>query len=176
MRRAVPLSYGSLTLLMNLLFVLAQIAILRRRFSPFQLLQIPATALFGLCIDLGMWLTRPLESVAYPLQIAMLVAGAALLATGIVFQVHSDFLCIPGDAFVKTGAHEFRIPLSRCKICFDASLVLAAFVVSCLLLRHVEGVREGTLFGVFLVGWFIGIELPRLRSLRKICFHWSPQG
>ena len=170
--RATSLSYGTLTLLMNLLFVLAQAALLRRRFAPFQLLQIPATALFGLCIDGGMWLTRPLVTTVYPLQLAMLVVGAVLLAVGIVCQVHSDFLCVPGDALVKTVAHTFRLRLSRVKTAFDATLVLAALVVSWALLHRVEGVREGTVLGVFLVGWFVGLALPRLRGLRKSCYHW----
>ena len=170
--RATSLSYGTLTLLMNLLFVLAQAALLRRRFAPFQLLQIPATALFGLCIDGGMWLTRPLVTTVYPLQLAMLVVGAVLLAVGIVCQVHSDFLCVPGDALVKTVAQTFRLRLSRVKTAFDATLVLAALVVSWALLHRVEGVREGTVLGVFLVGWFVGLALPRLRGLRKSCYHW----
>ena len=170
--RATSLSYGTLTLLMNLLFVLAQIAILRRRFAPFQLLQIPATALFGLCIDGGMWLTRPLVTTIYPLQLVLLVGGAALLAVGIVCQVHSDFLCVPGDALVKTVAQTFKLRLSRVKTAFDATLVLAALLVSWALLRRVEGVREGTVLGVFLVGWFVGLALPRLRGLRKSCYHW----
>ena len=170
--RATSLSYGTLTLLMNLLFVLAQIAILRRRFAPFQLLQIPATALFGLCIDGGMWLTRPLVTTIYPLQLVLLVGGAALLAVGIVCQVHSDFLCVPGDALVKTVAQTFKLRLSRIKTAFDATLVLAALLVSWTLLRRIEGVREGTVLGVFLVGWLVGLALPRLRGLRKSCYHW----
>ena len=171
--RATSLSYGTLTLLMNLLFVLAQIAILRRRFAPFQLLQIPATALFGLCIDGGMWLTRPLVTTIYPLQLVLLVGGAALLAVGIVCQVHSDFLCVPGDALVKTVAQTFKLRLSRVKTAFDATLVLAALLVSWTLLRRIEGVREGTVLGVFLVGWLVGLALPRLRGLRKSCYHWA---
>ena len=170
--RKTPLSYGTLTLCMNLLFVGGQIAILRRRFALFQLLQIPATALFGACIDLGMLLSRPLVTTIYPLQIAMLVAGGALLAVGIVCQVHSDFLCVPGDAFVKTVSREFKWPLSRCKMGFDATLVVAAVTLSLVLLGRIEGVREGTLVGVFLVGWFVGLVLPRLRGLRKACYHW----
>lgn len=170
--RATSLSYGTLTLLMNLLFILAQIAILRRRFAPFQLLQIPATALFGLCIDGGMWLTRPLVTTTYPLQLVLLVGGAALLAVGIVCQVHSDFLCVPGDALVKTVAQTFKLRLSRVKTAFDATLVLAALLVSWALLRRIEGAREGTVLGVFLVGWLVGIALPRLRGLRKSCYHW----
>ena len=106
------------------------------------------------------------------MQILMLVGGAFLLSIGIVCQVHSDFLCVPGDALVKTIAQTFKFRLSRVKMCFDASLVLSALVASCALLHRVEGVREGTVLGVFLVGWFVGLALPRLRGLRKGCNHW----
>ena len=102
----------------------------------------------------------------------MLVGGASLLAVGIVCQVHSDFLCVPGDALVKTVAQTFRLRLARVKTCFDATLVLSALAVSYALLHRVEGVREGTVLGVFLVGWFVGLALPRLRGLRKSCYHW----
>ena len=36
----------------------------------------------------------------------------------------------------------------------------------------VKDMREGTVLGVFLVGWFVGLALPRLRGLRKSCYHW----
>ncbi|MDO5319744.1 MAG: DUF6198 family protein [bacterium] len=152
-----PLSYGTLTLIINIFFVLAQVAILRRRFPIFQFLQIPATALFGLCIDLGMWLSRPFVTEVYVFQVAMLVVGAAVLAVGILLQVRSDFLCIPGDALVKVASREFGLPLSRLKITLDGSLTLVALVTSALSLGRIEGVREGTILSVFLVGTFIGL-------------------
>ena len=152
-----PLSYGTLTLIINIFLVLAQVAILRRRFPIFQFLQIPATALFGLCIDLGMWLSRPFVTEVYVLQVAMLVVGAAVLAVGILLQVRSEFLCIPGDALVKVASREFGLPLSRLKITLDGSLTLVALVTSALSLGRIEGVREGTVLSVFLVGTFIGL-------------------
>ena len=152
-----PLSYGTLTLIINVFLVLAQVAILRRRFPIFQFLQIPATALFGLCIDLGMWLSRPFVTEVYVLQVAMLVVGAAVLAVGILLQVRSEFLCIPGDALVKVASREFGLPLSRLKITLDGSLTLVALVTSALSLGRIEGVREGTILSVFLVGSFIGL-------------------
>ena len=152
-----PLSYGTLTLIINIFFVLAQVAILRRRFPIFQFLQIPATALFGLCIDLGMWLARPFVTEVYVFQVAMLVVGAAVLAVGILLQVRSDFLCIPGDALVKVASREFGLPLSRLKITLDGSLTLVALVTSALSLGRIEGVREGTILSVFLGGTFIGL-------------------
>lgn len=152
-----PLSYGTLTLLINVFLVLAQVAILRKRFSWFQWLQIPATALFGLCIDLGMWISSPLETSIYPLQIAMLVLGAFILAGGILLQIRSNFLCIPGDALVKVISQEFSFPVSRIKISLDGSLTLIAIFTSFLSLGEVVGVREGTILSVFLVGSFIGL-------------------
>lgn len=152
-----PLSYGTLTLLINVFLVLAQVAILRKRFSWFQWLQIPATALFGFCIDLGMWISSPLETSIYPLQIAMLVLGAFILAGGILLQIRSNFLCIPGDALVKVISQEFSLPVSRIKISLDGSLTLIAIFTSFLSLGEVVGVREGTILSVFLVGSFIGL-------------------
>lgn len=151
------LSYGTLTLIVNILLVLAQIVILRRRFPLFQLMQIPITALFGLSIDFGMWLTKPLITALWPLQVLMLVCGAFVLAIGILFQLRSDFLCIPGDALVKVINREFGLPLSRIKITLDGSLVSAAILISFLFLGRLEGVREGTIMSVFLVGYFIGL-------------------
>lgn len=168
----VSVSYGVLTLAMNLLFVAMQIALLRRSYDWFQLWQIPATALFGVCIDIGMWASHPLETSCYPFQVLMLVAGAALLAVGICCQVMSDFLCVPGDAFVKTFARYSRVSIAHVKIGFDATLVAMAIAISLIALRRVEGVREGTVAGVFIVGWLVGLFLPRLRGLRKWCYHW----
>ena len=158
------LSYGTLTLLLNILLVIAQVVILRRRFPMFQLLQIPATALFGLCIDLGMLLSRPFVTEIYLLQIVMLVVGAAVLAFGILLQIRSDFLCIPGDALVKVVAGEYDLPLSRIKISLDASLVVISLVLSYVFLRKIEGVREGTLLSVLLVGTFIGVFARMFKS------------
>lgn len=168
----IPISYGLLTLAMNLLFVAMQIALLRRSYDWFQLWQIPATALFGVCIDIGMWASHPLETSCYPLQALMLVAGAALLAAGICCQVMSDFLCVPGDAFVKAFARYSRVSIARVKIGFDATLVAAAIAISMMALRRVEGVREGTIASVFIVGWLVGLFIPHLRGLRKWCYHW----
>lgn len=54
--------------------------------------------------------------------------------------------------------------LARVKTCFDATLVLSALAVSYVPLHRVEGVREGTVLGVFLVGWFVGLAPSRRRA------------
>lgn len=51
-----PWSFGVATVVVNLLMLAAQIAILKKRFPLFQLLQLPMLVIFGIFIDLGMWL------------------------------------------------------------------------------------------------------------------------
>ncbi len=113
-----PLSYGTLTLCMNLVFVLGQVVVLRRRFAPFQLLQIPATALFGACIDLGMWLSRPLAAASYPIPLATLVAGALLLAVALLAALPKDVLesltFDNGKEFALFKAMEQALGLKAC--------------------------------------------------------------
>ena len=95
-----------------------------------------------------------------------------LLAVGIGCQIHSDYLCVPGDALVKTISAEFGIRLPRVKMAFDAFLTVSALILSWIFLGRIEGVREGTFLSVFLVGLFVGVALPRLRWLRRGCYHW----
>ena len=47
------LSVGTTTIIMNFIFILIQIAILRREYDWFQLLQLPAAILFGVMIDVA---------------------------------------------------------------------------------------------------------------------------
>ena len=50
------LSVGTTTIIMNTLFVLIQILILRRQYQWVQLLQLPAAVLFGMAIDVAGWM------------------------------------------------------------------------------------------------------------------------
>ena len=49
-----PLSFGETTFAMNLLFIIAQVALLRRDFKPIQLLQVAVNLLFSTLIDVRM--------------------------------------------------------------------------------------------------------------------------
>ena len=48
------LSFGTCTVILNFFFVAGQIVVLRSRYSPFNLLQIPIGFIFGAFIDLSM--------------------------------------------------------------------------------------------------------------------------
>lgn len=54
-----PLSFGTTTFILNVIFVVLQALLLRSRFSILNLLQIPAVLVFSAFIDLNMHLLQP---------------------------------------------------------------------------------------------------------------------
>ena len=69
--------------------VLLQVIILRRDFRVVDLLQIPISVLFGMCIDLFVQLLGPFAPTTYWQSALWLVGGMAVLAAGIVMTVVS---------------------------------------------------------------------------------------
>lgn len=82
-----PLSVGALMILLNLVFVGLQIAILRRRFPPLQLLQIPVVIAFGVLNDAALWLLRDVTASTYWQQWLLAVCGIVIVGIGVAFQV-----------------------------------------------------------------------------------------
>lgn len=162
-----PLTFGTVSFLMNALFVAAQWAILGKKFQKRQLLQIPAVALFGVFIDVGYFLAKFFVPETFALQVLQLIVGCALLAIGIFFEVVADVLYLPGDGIVKAVNIVTKTSFGPIKISFDFVLAASAFVVSVLCLRRLEGLGLGTLIAVFLVGWLVKSLAPTTRFVKR---------
>lgn len=72
---------GTYTILMNALFVVAQIVVLRREFEWVQLFQLIVGFFFGMLIDLNMLFTRWIAYDSLPLNALVQVAGCTILVT-----------------------------------------------------------------------------------------------
>ena len=94
---AFPYSLGEMTFAVNMLFLLAQILILRRSFDWVQLLQAPVTLLFAAFIDFTMFLFAAVQPAAYPACFSVLLAGAVLSALGVALQVIVHVFILPGE-------------------------------------------------------------------------------
>ena len=78
---------GEFTFVLNTLYVLMQVAMLRRDFKPIQLLQLAVNVVFSALIDVSMGFLGWLNPTTLPLQLVSLVAGCAILALGIAIEV-----------------------------------------------------------------------------------------
>ena len=146
------LTVGTTTIIMNTLFVLIQIAILRRQYEWVQLLQLPAAVLFGMMIDLASYLIRDLNPTAYWQQWIVCLLWIFLVALGVSMEVTARLITTAGEGIVLAICKVAPIKFGNMKMIFDLTLVAISITLSLLFLHHLDCVREGTVAAAVLVG------------------------
>lgn len=150
------LTIGSWLIITNCLMVLAQILILRKKFRPIQLLQIPLSFLFGYFTDFGMWLISPISPEAYPVRLALVVGGVVVLGFGISLSVIANVIMNAGEGLVKAVADTADKPFGTVKVIFDVSYVTFSVILSLLLFGgRIMGTREGTVIAAVGTGFVV---------------------
>ena len=142
------LSVGTTTIIMNCVFVVIQIIILRKQYDWFQLLQLPAAFIFGTVIDIAYELISPLVCNAYYQQWLLCLIGIFLVA---ICQVTP-----------------FRF--SNTKMVFDITLVVLSILLGLLYLNGIYGVREGTIAAAVLVGQITKITNRFMKKIENSLF------
>lgn len=147
------LSLGSWLIIWNCVLIIGQIAVLRKKFQPIQLLQIPLSVLFGCFTDLGMWLVSFIPVNAYPVRLVMVIAGIIILGFGIALSVAANVIMNSGEAFVKAVSDNIHVVFGNVKIAFDVICVAVALILSLAFFDFsVVGTREGTIISALLTG------------------------
>ncbi|MGP6173511.1 YczE/YyaS/YitT family protein [Corynebacterium sp. A21] len=149
---ATPLSFGVITILLSLVFILAQVLILRRRFALFQFWQLLVAFIFGALCDLSLAMTSFIQPGNYLLQWVVVILGAVLVSVGVFLQILPRILYAPGEGIVVAIALASGWRFGTVKQCFDWSLVVIAIIISLMFVGELAGVREGTVFAAFAVG------------------------
>lgn len=152
-----PLSIGGWTFVMNCLFVLTQIVLLRKDFKPVQFLQIPCVFVFSVLIDLFVPIFELVPMETYIVQLLLNVVGCFLTALGVFLQVKASFLTLPGEGIVLSVAKVTKWPFPKCKIGFDVANVIVATAASLIVMHGLYGVREGTILSALVVGAIVGL-------------------
>ena len=163
-----PLTLGQFTFLLNSLFLLLQIALLRRKFPPLQLLQLAATAVFSGFLDVSMALLSWLQPAGLAEKLVSLLAGCAVLALGIAIEVAPDILVVPGEGIVRAIALVSGKKFGSVKVAFDVALVLIAVALSLLFFHRLRGMGAGTVISALLVGRLVNLYNRRLPLLARI--------
>lgn len=159
------LSMGTWLILWNCVLIVGQILILRKKFQPVQLLQVPLSFLFGWFTDFGMWILSPIPAAFYPVRLAMVLLGITILGFGISLSVIANVIMNAGEAFVKAVSDTVKKDFGNVKITFDIFCVLSSILLSLLFFRFtVVGTREGTVLSAVLTGVVVKFFRKRLRS------------
>ena len=146
-------SLGTWLIIWNCILIVGQILILRRKFQPVQLLQIPLSFVFGWFTDLGMWLMSFIPVNSYLMRMNMVIIGIIILGFGISLSVIADVIMNSGEAIVKAVSDTLNIDFGNVKIAFDVFYVILSVALSLLFFDFtIVGTREGTIISAFLTG------------------------
>ena len=133
--------------------LISGLSVLRRRFRPIALLQIPVCILFGLLTDLALLCITNVQPAAYWAQWLICLCGILLVAVGVSCEVAANVTTLPGEGTVLALCTLFpKAKFGYMKVAVDVSLVVIAASLSFLFLRDLQGVREGTVAAAILVG------------------------
>ena len=147
-----PLSVGTASIVMHCVMILIQILLLRRRYDPVQLLQLPVAIVFGYLTDFAVWLVSFLQPAAYWQQWLLCLVGIALVGIGVSCEVTAGVATMAGEGVVLAVCQVTPVKFGTMKVTFDVTLVVIACTLSLLFLGHLAGVREGTVAAALLVG------------------------
>lgn len=162
-----PLTVGMATIYMHIVFIILQIAILRKNYSPFQLLQLPAAILFGYLTDLAMEITKAIAPQTYWQQWLVCIAGIIIVGIGVTLEVKADIIVLAGEGLILAICTAFPVKFGTMKIVFDVSLVIAACITSIIFIGGITGVREGTAAAAVLVGCVVKITNKAIDKINR---------
>ncbi len=160
------LSFGTWLTISNCVLLFGQVLLLRKKFKPIQLLQIPLSFLFGYFTDFGLWLAQFIPNNNYIVQLMLIICGIIVLGFGITLGVIADVILNSGEAFVKALSDVIHKEFSNVKIAFDVSWVAFSIVLSLIFFNgSLVGTREGTIISAVFTGvtvkfWIKLIQKP----------------
>lgn len=163
-----PLSFGTFTMLMNILLVFLQMLILKKDFQKKQYLQFFVGPLLGLSIDSNATIFSFLQTSPYLVKLLFILLGCVVLAFGIFLQLSSQTTYNPTEGIVNALALKFQKPFGNVKLIFDSGLIVFSVLLSLVVLSNVTGIREGTVLSALLIGPFTNFFKQHLGSFFKL--------
>jgi len=172
------LTVGNWTILINLFYVLVQIAILRKRFKLKYLMQIPASLVFGYMIDFAMWCLGFIVPGGFVSKLLLILLACLVTALGVSIEVIAQAWMLSAEMTVYAISKTILKPFGPIKVAMDSILVLVSMVMSFFMFGNPFGkgafdfigiltgssadvaIGIGTILMAVLVGWMMKFTDP----------------
>ncbi len=161
-------SVGTYTIIVNSLLVLIQAFILKSKFPAKALLQIPIVIIFGLYIDLCLYLTEWLVVTHYAMRWVLIIISCIITAFGIFLELKADVGYLPGEGLTMVISDTYNKNFGKTKMAIDSSMVAISLIAVLIFHGRVEGVREGTIACAILVGFIVQIYQKNIHFFDKL--------
>lgn len=150
-----PISLGWCTTIYNLpLFAIQRL--LRKKQYPLRMMvaQFTMSAVFSVMIDLTAKIWSFVAPTNYAAKLVIFVFGCFVLAFGLTIVVKAELVMLPAEGAVSAIAERTGQKFGNVKILFDAAMVVITVVATLAFLGRIDGIREGTIIAVLLIGTF----------------------
>lgn len=147
-----PITVGTATIIMHCVFIFLQILILRKKYKPIQLLQLPVALVFGVMTDIAVYCLKGITYSSYFTQWVLCIIGIILVAIGVSIEVMANVVTLAGEGLVLAICQVSNFKFGNIKVCFDVTLVLTAVLIGLISQGKILGVREGTIAAAIFVG------------------------
>lgn len=158
---------GTWTFVVNVLFVLIQIILLRRDFNPVQFLQIAFVFVFSAMIDFFVPICATIPMPNYGFELFYTIVGVFMTGFGIFLQVKASLITLPGEGIVLAVSKVTKIEFPKCKVAFDSIQGLTGAAISLIAMGGLFGVREGTILSALFVGVVVNVCNKLLPNFEK---------
>lgn len=149
------ITVGMASIILNTIFLIIQLLIMRKKFKPIYLLELALAIGFGFITDLMLYLTRYIDAPNYFIKWLYCVIGIILVAVGVWLEVQAKTLKLCQDALTDTLASVLPFRFGITKVIMDVTLLIIAAIL--LLIKGgwdnlFSVIREGTLASAIFVG------------------------
>ncbi len=167
MTRVWGIEMGNATIIFHCALVFIQLLILRKKFSPLILLQIPVGIIFGkfttFCNYLASFFPTPDNLI---LRLALSLASCFIVAFGIFWYVPANLVPLAGEGCMGAISETAKIEFAKVKIAFDCTMVAVSCITCLTALRNFGSVGVGTVIAAVLVGVILGFLVRKFGKAR----------
>ena len=147
------LSFGWWLNVLSLIQITVQVALLRKRCKPIEIIIQTAVAfLYGYLTDFSCRILNGVQPAAYVARFAVMLVGCIVLALGIWIQYKGGVAMMPGEAMNRAISIVTGKRYENVKVFFDVLYILIATVICLAFIGKLAGVREGSVIAALLVG------------------------
>lgn len=139
--------------------VVTILCLIIRKFKIGYLFSLLSGIIYGLTLDVWIYLFRNIELVTFDIRIVYFLLGQVATAFGIALQFKSYFPPAAYDFFVKEASKHFNISVPKFKTGFDIVFVIISITLSFAIfgIGHFEGIKLGTVVVALVNGTTIGL-------------------
>lgn len=137
-------SVGTFIFIVNMVYMIVQILLLRSDFKASHLMQIVASILFGYMVDACLWMLSSLSAISFLYKFLLILLASLVTAVGVSLEVKSNAWMLSAEMTVSALSKVTGKRFDVMKIVMDCSIVVISGVLAMIFFQNPFGMAAFT--------------------------------